>query len=144
MERKPFEFRILDCGVQLASDLLVFGPVTAGELKIEARLRTAYFYSADPEVEFCDGYVCKQAALTADGDLLAEVSVDAVEPSLVDDASVFCLPLAKYPDSQGRELLEGLVLLTTSEGCYRCVGFFSECDDLDWFSSCEPQTITIL
>ena len=144
MERKPFEFRILDCRVQLASGLLVFGPVTAGELRIEARLRTAYFHSADPEVEFCDGYVCKQATLTADGDLLAEVSVDAVEPSLVDGASVFCLPLAKYPDSQGRELLEGLILLTTSEGCHRRVAFFSECDDLDWFSSSELQIITVL
>jgi hypothetical protein len=70
--------------------------------------------------------------------------VDAVEASLVDGASAFCLPLAKYHDSQGRELLEGLILLTTSERCYRRVGFFSECDDLAWFASSELQIITIL
>jgi Heterokaryon incompatibility protein (HET) len=144
VERKPFEFRILDCGVQLVSDLLVFGPVTEGDLRIEGRLRTAYFHSADPAVDFCDGYVNKQATPTADGDLLAEVSVDAVEPSLVDGASVFCLPLAKYHDSQGRELLEGLILLAMSERCYRRVGFFSECDDLDWFASSELQIVNIL
>ena len=118
--------------------------VTAGDLRVEGWLRTAYFHSADPAVDFCDGYVCKQAPLPADGDLLAEVSVDAVEPSLVDGASVFCLPLAKYHDNQGRELLEGLILLMVSEGCYRRVGFFGECDDLDWFASSDLQIITIL
>jgi hypothetical protein len=101
VERKPFEFPMLDCEVQLAFDLLAFGPVTAGEPRIEARLQTAYFHSTDPEIGFCDGYVCKQATLTASSDLLAEVSVDAVEPSLVDGAVILCLSQAKYPDSQG-------------------------------------------
>jgi hypothetical protein len=144
VERKPFEFRILGCGVQLASDLLVFGAVTAGDLRLEGRLRTAYFYSADPTVDFSDGHVFKQANLTADGDFLAEVSVDAMEPSLIDGSSVFCLPLAKYHKCQPQELLEGLILLTTSERCYRRVGFFSDCNDLDWFALSEPQIITIL
>jgi hypothetical protein len=35
-------------------------------------------------------------------------------------------------------LLEGLILLPVDQGNYRWVGFFSGCDDLDWFREQEP------
>lgn len=143
-ERQAFQLHILECSVRLKSDMLPFGPVTGGHLRAEGILREVYRFRADSAVDFCDGFLHKAILPDSDGGPLPETSIDAVEPSLIDGASVFCLPLARVIDDPTRDLLEGLILLPVDEGNYRRVGFFSGCDDLDWFREQEPQFYTVV
>jgi hypothetical protein len=105
-------------------------------------LRTGYWRAADPAAEFCDGFVIR--SITDELDPVAEASLDALEPSLVNGASILCLPLPRAESDHVGSLLEGLILLPSNEGYYRRIGFFSGCQDVDWFDKRELYYRTVI
>lgn len=143
-KRSPFHFKILDCSVDLKSEVLPFGAVTAGFLKVEGLLATGYWCSSDDPMDFCDGFITRGPG-DANARAVAKASVDAIEPALIHGVPVFCLPVAQitYP-SETLYPIEGFILLATDEGFYRRVGYFSDCRAFPWIASFDLEKITIV
>lgn len=141
--RDPFHFKILDCSVDLESDALPFGAVTAGYLKVDGLLRTGYWCQSSDE-DLCDGFITRLPG-DSKAKAVTQVSVDAKEEGLIPGALVFCLPLAQITHSSATMYpIEGLVLLAAEHGHFRRVGFFSECRAFAWVNGFQAHELTIV
>ncbi|EUC43648.1 hypothetical protein COCMIDRAFT_100330 [Bipolaris oryzae ATCC 44560] len=133
--KNSFGFEVISCEVELAVPGFEYGAVTSGILVAKGRICTLSWHPHPNDEQHrvleSDGYL----AGLADGDKSGLVStsasgrygegtLDAADPDMHAGVEVVCLGGRLVENVPGREDVEGMMLLATTEGQYRRVGFF--------------------
>lgn len=133
--KSRFGFEVISCEVELAVPGFEYGAVTSGILVARGRICTLSWHPHAHDEQHrlleSDGYLAGLAdsgesglANTGASARCGEGTLDAVDPDMHGGVEVVCLGGRLVENVPGREDVEGMMLLATTEGQYRRVGFF--------------------
>jgi hypothetical protein len=148
--KNSFGFEVVSCEVELAVPSFEHGAVTSGTLVVRGRVCKLFWHSHpnDDHHKFLesDGRLTKSADGNSDSVdpeiKCGEATLDALDPDVHEGVEVFCLAGRLVENVPGRDDIEGMMLLPTTEGQYRRIGFF-RLRPVD-FDGCEIEVFTIL
>jgi len=141
--RESYQFEVISYAAELESEIVPFGAVVTGTLRVKALLVLCTWRpAACPAQDLCDGWVIPPSDIEGEAESLidpaADINLDALDPELKLGEYIWCLPVARITTEYTGHPFEGLVLKEVSSEIYQRIGYFSNCHDGYLFETLYP------